>query len=300
MIRIIACFLCLVSALIFFGDQAFALEVLPQSELSALKKTDDAKILQVITPYTLQLDNGRIVYLTGLEFPDYTPLGPGDFSLTAMRILRDMLTGEMVEVYQTAHKTRGRLNRMGHQIAHLKRKRDDVWVQGALLSLGLARVQTSARNYHMAPEMYALEGIARQAERGIWRDKTMRPIAHDETPAVIDTYQLVEGTVQSVAENNRRIYLNFGKNWRTDFTVSIAPEERRNFSKRGVDPKQWNHHRVRVRGWVESYNGPFIEIDHPEQLEILSKAAFQPLPDAKSKTTLEAERHITNRNDEPD
>ena len=28
--------------------------------------------------------------------------------------------------------------------------------------------------------------------------------------------------------------------------------------------------KVRVRGWVESYNGPFIEAAHPNQIEIFN------------------------------
>jgi len=29
---------------------------------------------------------------------------------------------------------------------------------------------------------------------------------------------------------------------------------------------------VRVRGWLKEYNGPMVELSHPEQLEVLGKA----------------------------
>ena len=29
--------------------------------------------------------------------------------------------------------------------------------------------------------------------------------------------------------------------------------------------------RVRVRGWLKSFNGPMIEVTHPEQIEILKE-----------------------------
>ena len=29
--------------------------------------------------------------------------------------------------------------------------------------------------------------------------------------------------------------------------------------------------RIRVRGWLRSYNGPVIDVTHPEQIELLDK-----------------------------
>jgi len=81
------------------------------------------------------------------------------------------------------------------------------------------------------------------------------------------------------------VYLNFGKNWRDDFTVSIAPENKRVFSKQSINPLEWNGKILRVRGWVEDYNGAYIEIDHPQAVEVLkqeqnatAKETPKPLP----------------------
>ena len=66
-----------------------------------------------------------------------------------------------------------------------------------------------------------------------------------------------------------RAYLNFGQDWRTDFTFSISPRDRRRFEQQGVDLAGLAGRRVRARGWVTLRNGPLIQLTHPEQLEIL-------------------------------
>jgi hypothetical protein len=87
----------------------------------------------------------------------------------------------------------------------------------------------------------------------------------------LKSWQIVEGKVESVATKNNRTYINFGKDWRTDFTVSIKSGDKRDFSKRGINPLDWGGKHIRVRGWLDEYNGPYIQINHPESVEILSK-----------------------------
>ena len=71
------------------------------------------------------------------------------------------------------------------------------------------------------------------------------------------------------AETRDRIFLNFGADWRTDFTATLASKDRRTFLAAGIDPMTLDGRRVRVRGWLYDRNGPAIDLTHPEQLEIL-------------------------------
>ena len=43
----------------------------------------------------------------------------------------------------------------------------------------------------------------------------------------------------------------------------------RNFTENGLDPMKWNNKHVQVRGYIRSYNGPFMEINHREALILL-------------------------------
>ena len=85
----------------------------------------------------------------------------------------------------------------------------------------------------------------------------------------LDTFQIVEGRVVAAAVVNGRGYLNFGPNYRTDFTLTIAPRDMRTFRRAGIDITTYESRILRSRGWLQSLNGPMIEITHPEQIEVL-------------------------------
>ena len=63
--------------------------------------------------------------------------------------------------------------------------------------------------------------------------------------------------------------LLFGE-WRyPDRRLLANPESRRLFSQADMQPLEWQNTKVRVRGWLEEYNGPYIEVDHPERIEFI-------------------------------
>ena len=66
-----------------------------------------------------------------------------------------------------------------------------------------------------------------------------------------------------------RAFINFGADYRTDFTVTIEPEDMRTFRQAKFDVAALAGKRVRVRGWVEFYNGPEITIATPAAIEVL-------------------------------
>ena len=68
-----------------------------------------------------------------------------------------------------------------------------------------------------------------------------------------------------------RAYLNFGPDWRSDFTVSAASAARRLFERDGHDLIALEGRIIRVRGWIKWWNGPMIELTHPEQIEVLAQ-----------------------------
>ncbi len=250
----------------------------PSAHFDTLRLTGTSKVKEVIDPLTVTLKDGKIVRLSGLDIPDFDPYEPGDYAVEAREKLRETLEGKEVHIYQTKNRDIGRTNRMGHELAHLEIKDSKIWVQGMLLEEGLARVRTTQRNREMAQQMYTLEMEARKKEIGLW-GLTGHPVLTPEMAAErIGSYQIVEGRVASAAVVKNKIFLNFGSDWRKDFTVSIPSSARRLFSKDGIDPLQWNKKKIRARGWLESWNGPYIEIDHPERIEVLDLPAHDPPP----------------------
>jgi endonuclease YncB( thermonuclease family) len=142
------------------------------------------------------------------------------------------------------------------------------WVQAKLVSAGLVRAAPDLASAPCAPALLAIEKRARESRTGHWGDGAFAVRAPDDLRRVTGTYQIVEGRVQSVAVVRSRVYLNFGADWRSDFTVTVAPEDKRNLRRR-IDWKAVEAKRVRVRGWMEFYNGPLIALHAMGQIEFL-------------------------------
>ena len=134
----------------------------------------------------------------------------------------------------------------------------------------MARVYSFADNRARVGRMLALESEARAAQRGIWGLRFYAVRTPRELSSWIGTLQLVEGKVLKAARIKGRVYLNFGDDWKIDFTVTIGVPARRMFREAGTDPLSLEGKRIRVRGWLKRYNGPMIAATHPEQIEVVA------------------------------
>jgi endonuclease YncB( thermonuclease family) len=143
------------------------------------------------------------------------------------------------------------------------------WLQGEMVARGMAWVRSLPDNRSRLADLLVIEAAARAEARGIWANPFYRVRSPDEAKGDIDSFQIVEGVVIDRARIRDRIYLNFGPDWRTDFTVSIETRLLPAFEKAALDPMDLKGRTIRVRGWIESRNGPFIDATHPEQIEVL-------------------------------
>jgi hypothetical protein len=135
----------------------------------------------------------------------------------------------------------------------------------------MARVYGFADNRALLPEMLAHEAAARTARRGIWADSFYAVRTPETADRYLGRFELIQGRVLDVAVVRGRAYLNFGADWRRDFTATLAPPVRRLFEAEGIDPMIYRGRIVRVRGWLKSYNGPMVDITHPEQIEVVAE-----------------------------
>src|SRR3546814_18409837 len=72
-------------------------------------------------------------------------------------------------------------------------------------------------------------------------------------------FELVEGRVVAVGRGGGSTYLNFGEDWRQDFTVAVDRQAQKLFEEQGLALDSLAGKRLRVRGWLKSSNGPLIE-----------------------------------------
>lgn len=228
-----------------------------------------ARVAHVIDGDTVRLDNDEEVRLVGIQAPKLSLGRPdvADWPLAdrAKAALETLVLGREVRLF---HGGRAR-DRHGRLLAHLY-DADGRWIQGAMLSMGLARVYTFRDNVAKVADMLALERAARAAAAGIWSHRFYRVRDSDDLAGDIGSFQLVEGRVLDAASVRGRVYLNFGEDWREDFTVTVAPRDVAVFRRAGLELLELETKSIRVRGWLRSFNGAMIEATHPEQIEVLS------------------------------
>jgi micrococcal nuclease len=179
--------------------------------------------------------------------------------------LASLVQGRVV----TLHSGDTPFDRNGRILAHLVRD-DGLWIQNEMLRLGWARVYTFADNRRFTAELYASERAARAGRRGIWNDPyyAIRQSDPQILAQDIGTFQIVEGRVTDAAKVRGRVYLNFGEDYRSDFTATIPPDAVSTFTRSKFDPLALEGKVVRVRGYLRDYNGPVIDITHPEQIDM--------------------------------
>lgn len=223
------------------------------------------KIKKAIDALTLLSDDGQIYSLTGLDIP-----ADNDTAPKAQSRIAQLAEKKGCTLYQTRSEKVGRVNRLNQILGHFTCGKDDIWLQGTLLNEGLARVRTTPENRDLATKMLILEASARAKKLGLWALPMNTPLTPATAPDHINSFAIVEGTIYTTAQNRDAIFLNFTSDWKTDFSIGIPAKLRRDFSKVRIDPMSLKGQSVRVRGWMRDYNGPYIELDHVDQLELIA------------------------------
>ncbi len=229
-----------------------------------------ATVASVIDGDTVKLSGGTEVRLTGIQAPKLA-LGRTNFrdwplAAEAKAYLERLSLGRSFRLHVDGNPQ----DRHGRILAHPV-SNDGLWLQGEMIRAGLARVYTFADNRSPAAALYALEREARAAGRGIWSHPyyAIRPTSPDDLNKDIATFQIVEGWVAEVARVRARVFLNFGEDYNEDFTVTFDRAVTRLFEEAGIDPLAYEGRAIRVRGWIRDFNGPQIELTHPEQIELV-------------------------------
>jgi endonuclease YncB( thermonuclease family) len=206
---------------------------------------------------TVMLADGRELRLAGIEVAG--PDAGGLQALVAGQTLRLESAGPGTDRY-------GRLVAFAYLPDALRS------VQKALLEQGQALVAARIADKACAEALLTAERVARTARRGQWVDPNFAPLSSENLPrldAARGHFALVEGKVLSVRESGATIYMNFGRRWTRDFTVTLLKRQQRTFAAAGLDVKQLEGRRIRVRGWIERRGGPIIEAAAPEQIELV-------------------------------
>lgn len=238
-------------------------------------------VVRVLDAETVLLDDNQKVRLIGALAPRAPDMSidarswPPERSAAAA--LRDLVLGRSVELAYSGR----RFDRYGRRLAHLflTLNGERIWVQGYLLSHGHARAYGLPGSFACMRELLAHERVARKMSKGLWANAAYASRSATHVRALMrrrNTYQIVEGRVLHVATTRSRTYLNFGKDWRSDFTAGISARLLRRNPAWAKTFAALEGQRVEVRGWIEYRNGPFIAVDDISQIASLKKRSPAP------------------------
>ena len=218
----------------------------------------------VLDARTFKLRDGREVLLVGIEVPS------GRASAKAS--LERLLAGGSV-VLKQAEPAADRYGRLLAQ-AFVSRDGAERWIQEDLLVAGDAQVGSRPGDAACAKALLTAETPARRGRLGLWADSNYAIKASDDLAGLLarrGRFTVTEGKILSVRESGGTIYMNFGRVWSRNLTVTVLSRNKPAFEGAGMDPKKLEGARIRVRGWVEERGGPRIEAVRPEQIEIAAQ-----------------------------
>lgn len=263
---------------------AAAVVFLPQSTLNqpAQKRADEDQIIpkqahplvpsqaiKVFNAKSFALGGGEVVRLACLQAPNIQEIGgqrrAGEpYGKEAKAALEALLKGQKI----TLQPRRPILDRNGRRVAFAVLA-DGRVVQEQMVKAGYAMVYPFVDQRESLPALLALEKEARKAQRGIWKLPYWQPVSANEITVEKERFQLVQGVVQQVAQAGGNWYLNFGDDYKTDFTGFIAKGDINtgfdDYNLRGLQGKE-----VILRGWVYNRDGVAMDLNQLEQIEILS------------------------------
>lgn len=245
-------------------------------------------VTRIVDGETLKLDTGDELKLAGILSP--RPPADGEEAAwppaqDASTYLSQLVLGRKIEVRSPLRRT----DRYGRLIGHVIVEADGgpgTWLQDAIVRAGHARVFGLEDRGGCETALLAAEIEARDRRIGLWQNEAYRVRKAEGVRDLVGlrgTFQIVEGRVQSTALRGARAYLNFGSDWTRDFTVlagdgvmrgdaeRTASREVVSAMKRKTEAalKALEGREVRVRGWVRLRNGPMIQIERIEDVELL-------------------------------
>ena len=235
---------------------------------TAVKALDGARF---ITP------EGQTIKLALVKAPELWELGSKyqswPYAFEARAALMATISAEELTLFCEGP----RLNHEGELVAHVLRA-DGSWLQHELVLSGRVLVFPRPTRRTGLPDLYKAEQIARDQKAGLWAFNNLVPVEATGPKLHPGWFQIVSGTVRAAEKVGPTIYLNFGEDWHTDFTVEIPASAQTHFDKAGIDPLGYKDQQIEVRGWIDFKSGPRLLIQGPGQILVKSPA---PIPAAE-------------------
>lgn len=256
-------FLTIIVAVTFFSLQVNAQESFRNNKSIYLDKVVALGDFPIVF-----LEKTGVTILTGIENPNRAGDSSGSSLKQAIEFLSDHILGKQVLV----HPQKAQRDIFGRLPVYLKEVEQD-WINEILVKNGMARVQSDRFTRPDLSKLYRLEGYAREKKQGFWKSEEFEIWNANDYKGPESGYQIIVGRVVKISDSRNFFYINFGENWRKDFTAAMSkllmtPEDKKylkTMTKNSI---------IEVRGVLRKWNGPFLElysIDHIRQVSEYDK-----------------------------
>ena len=147
----------------------------------------------------------------------------------------------------------------------------DFFITEELLKSGHALMFPFYLDYETASRLRELEKIGAERQLGVWRKQKKKPIIIDALQAAkhIGEYRIVRDIVKKQEIHKNVVYLNFGDEWQTDFTIRTR-DARFLLIQHKLDwPDDLTGLTLECRGTIHEFYGPAMDLNHYGQCEII-------------------------------
>jgi endonuclease YncB( thermonuclease family) len=225
-------------------------------------------VASVIDGRSFLLVDGREIRLAAIETPPISVADAVQDAGEAAKLELESLLHDRIVTVQPL----GGVDRYGRVVGFVFTAMPDGLVQLEMLAQGFGLLSPVALPSGCRNSLRVAERTARSSKLGLWDERYYELKRADDPMDVIAErghFALVGGKVKSVRESGGIVYVNFGRRWAEDFTVTILKRNERLFGSAGLLPSQLSGRWIEVRGFVEEHGGPAIEAVRPEQIELV-------------------------------
>jgi micrococcal nuclease len=228
------------------------------------------KVVEVIDGDTIRLADGKLLRYIGLDTPEIRlkkgeqfVYSPQPFSIEAKEFNAKLVENRFIRVEFDLE----RVDQYGRLLGYCFI--DGVFVNAKLVEEGFAVTYTQPPNIKYADLFIKLQREARKQRRGLWG--AYEVVDHTMAHRYINQIRTVKGKVLKTYRSKRCIFLNFGSNYKNDFTIVIFNSSLKNFYSQGIDPLVfYNGKTIEASGRIKEYNGPEIIVNAPTEIEVSS------------------------------
>ena len=206
-----------------------------------------------------QLANGRQMRLASIVVPDW----PQALPPAAMALVEPLGDGRVLQV--AGGQRRDRYGRMLGTL--VDPNGDDPRI--LLLHAGLAVVRFGDEPGGDLTPLLDAERQGRDAGLGLWGSIDQAQVDAARADRRIGRFAIIEGMPLSADQRFEATYLDFAKDWRTSFAIRIAKRDVKRFVAAGLDPATLVGRLVRARGWPYASSGAMLQLDDPQELELV-------------------------------